>query len=290
MIGRRKLLAYLAASTSLVALSPLSRSRAAQLEPEDLLHDDAEYIPDTAIRDVISKAQDFENNFSDDLYLVGKDAQLILKNLFNRLARLQKLVGYANFNLLGYNAAVKYAKNYSQVGRFTKNEIEFINYVFEFDASKYGFLGEKVSSSLDETVNKKDVVKIKGTGHYVFKGDAQKMYKLLCSELGDELVLTSGVRSVVKQLYLFINKAVKSEGNFSRAARSLAPPGHSYHGIGDFDIGKRGLGIENFTNTFSETDLYKKLCDLGYVSMRYTILNPYGVRYEPWHIKVINDV
>ena len=107
------------------------------------------------------------------------------------------------------------------------------------------------------------------------------------NDVGPELVLTSGVRSIVKQLQLFLSKIEASDGNLSLASRSLAPPGHSYHGIGDFDVGKKGFGKANFTSKFSETKEYKRLIELKYVDLRYTIDNQVGVRYEPWHIKVV---
>ena len=43
----------------------------------------------------------------------------------------------------------------------------------------------------------------------------------------DDLVLTTGVRGVVKQFYLFLRKADRANGNLSLASRSLAPPGYS---------------------------------------------------------------
>ena len=73
----------------------------------------------------------------------------------------------------------------------------------------------------------------------------------------------------------------------SMASRSLAPPGHSFHGIGDFDVGKKGYGHRNFTADFAETDEFKRLKQLGFVKIRYHETNPFGVRYEPWHVKVI---
>ena len=95
------------------------------------------------------------------------------------------------------------------------------------------------------------------------------------------------MRSIVKQLELFLSKLDSSNGNLSLASRSLAPPGHSYHGVGDFDVGKNGFGKFNFTAKFADTAEYKKLIELKYVDLRYTQFNKVGVRYEPWHIKVV---
>jgi LAS superfamily LD-carboxypeptidase LdcB len=52
-------------------------------------------------------------------------------------------------------------------------------------------------------------------------------------------------------------------------------------------VGQRGWGPRNFTPDFAATDVFKRLQDLGYVSMRYPEDNQLGVRYEPWHIKVV---
>jgi hypothetical protein len=74
--------------------------------------------------------------------------------------------------------------------------------------------------------------------------------------------------------------------SLSLASRSLAPPGYSYHGIGDFDVGQVGLGADNFSQRFTTTRVYRKLKDLGYMKIRYVEDNMLGVRFEPWHIKV----
>ena len=112
------------------------------------------------------------------------------------------------------------------------------------------------------------------------------MYRKLQSDLSGKVVLTSGIRNIVKQTHLFLAKTIQSEGNLSRASRSLAPPGHSFHGIGDFDVGKIGFGSRNFTEQFAQTEEFSRLVELGYINMRYPEGNLLGVRYEPWHIKV----
>ena len=89
---------------------------------------------------------------------------------------------------------------------------------------------------------------------------------------------------------LFLNKAYKSNGNLSVASRSLAPPGYSYHGVGDFDVGQVGFGADNFTARFTSTEVFKKLENLGYINLRYQKDNLLGVRFEPWHIKVSSNI
>jgi len=91
----------------------------------------------------------------------------------------------------------------------------------------------------------------------------------------------------MKQFLLFLNKTRQSQGNLSMASRSLAPPGYSFHGVGDFDVGKKGYGIHNFTKRFTETKIYEKLNDLGFIKFRYEQNNTLGVRFEPWHIEVV---
>ena len=117
---------------------------------------------------------------------------------------------------------------------------------------------------------------------------AVEIYEKARRELGNDLILTSGVRGVVKQMLLFLGKALDNRGNLSLASRQLAPPGYSYHGIGDLDVGKAGFGAENFTERFMLTDVFRKLTERGYLSLRYPRDNMLGVRYEPWHIKIVD--
>lgn len=249
-------------------------------KPQQELETDAE------VKDNLDKVKNFDQVFSDDLYLCP-EKHAVFESTLNRIKRVKKVIGYGNFNLVGFDDMLMYAHRFPKIGRFSKPELELIDEIFSYDANKYGFFGNKVIKDLTSTINKKETIKIAGSGHYLFQGDALAMFKRLQKDVGPELVLTSGVRSVVKQLELFLSKLESSEGNLSLASRSLAPPGHSYHGIGDFDVGKKGYGHFNFTARFSETDEYKKLIDLKYIDLRYTVNNRVGVRYEPWHIKVV---
>ncbi|MDH5435495.1 MAG: M15 family metallopeptidase [Gammaproteobacteria bacterium] len=210
-----------------------------------------------------------------------------LKSMVAHLKRVQDRVGYTNFNLIGFDEMIKLGRNFSSVGRFTQAELDLFEYVFSADATTYGFLGDKVIDNITSVISRRDTKKIAHTGHYLFKGQSLEKYNRVRKDVGDSLVLTSGIRGVVKQTYLFLSKAIETHGNLSEASFSLAPPGHSYHGIGDFDVGKVGYGYKNFTADFSHTDEYKRLTDLGYVAIRYVSNNPFGVRFEPWHIKVV---
>lgn len=240
---------------------------------------------DLHIRDYLSKIRNFDQPHEDDVHLSAADFGL-LTQCMQRFRRLIRTVGYANFSLLGVDEAVRVARQYPAVGGFSSEELEFLEAQFYADAALYGFYGEKPLASLTDTIARKNVVKVPRSGNYIFRGDPEKTWKRIRVELGRDVVLTSGVRGVIKQFYLFFRKTQQSEGNVSLASRSLAPPGYSFHGVGDFDVGKRGFGEANFTEQFTGTSVYARLVKLGYLTLRYPQDNTFGVRFEPWHVKV----
>jgi len=204
-----------------------------------------------------------------------------------RLRRLQKYIGHGNFNIVDWDQSLKLARSRDAIGAFTRSELDLIEELFFTDAKTLGFYGDKVVTTLSASIARRDIVKIPRSGHFLFKGTSTETFDKIRHDLGDSVVLTSGIRSVVKQIYLFMNKAEQVDGNLSLASFSLAPPGHSYHAVGDFDVGKKGFGRKNFSEAFAKTDEFKRLIDLGYLDIRYPQENPFGVRYEPWHIKVV---
>lgn len=244
---------------------------------------------DHFIKDYLHKIRNFDAHHQEDVCL--NPAQFaLLKSCVARFKRLQRTVGHGNFYLLSFDDAIKISRNYSRVGRFTREELLFLEMIFYSDAAHYGFFGTKPLQNLTDRIQRRKVVKVHYTGNYLYKGLPLETYKKVRYDLGREVILTSGIRSVIKQFLLFLNKAYKSNGNLSLASRSLAPPGYSYHGIGDFDVGQVGLGVDNFTLRFTTTRVYRKLKDLGYIKIRYVEDNMLGVRFEPWHIKVSSKV
>ena len=235
---------------------------------------------------VRQKVQHFEYDFSDDVFITGEEYQTLV-SILERLNRVQSYVGHGNFNVLSFDSMLRYARYQSRIGDFPQVELDYMEKLFYDDVSRLGFFGERVVKQLTHVVQESDIEKIPGTGHYLFKGHSHAFYDKVRNKVGDSLVLTSGIRGIVKQYHLFMAKVVQAEGNLSRASRSLAPPGHSYHAIGDFDVGRVGGGLSNFTSEFAETDEFKRLQDLGFVQIRYTTDNDFGVRYEPWHIRVV---
>ncbi len=230
-------------------------------------------------------ADDFLSRDS-DIYLSYREFKT-LESLNKRLKRLSRFIGYANFNIVSFQDALFYGRNYSKIGSFTKDELALVEKLFYEDQEQYGFYGAKTCSNINNKISKKDVVKIPYTGHYLFKGKPQEDYAKLKIDIGDTLILTSGVRNVVKQLSLYANKIYNNGGNITRATIAIAPPAHSYHTISDFDVGRVGWGYKNFTADFASTKEFKKMRQLNYIGMRYNKNNSDGVRFEPWHVEVI---
>ena len=204
-----------------------------------------------------------------------------------KLQLVKKYVGYGNFNIISFDDMLKVAARYSKIGAFTREELAFMEEIFYADPNEHGFYGKRTVPSLTTKINKKDVMKVKHTGHYLYRGHSDESYNRVISDIGKSLILTSGVRGVPKQMNLYFNKIKATGGNITKASRSLAPPAYSYHSIGDFDVGKIGWGYKNFTASFARTQEFWGLQKLPYISMRYTINNKDGVRFEPWHVKII---
>ena len=53
------------------------------------------------------------------------------------------------------------------------------------------------------------------------------------------------------------------------------------------NIGKKSWGGKNFTSAFGKTQEFRELRKLDYIGIRYKVNNKDGVRFEPWHVKVM---
>jgi hypothetical protein len=231
-------------------------------------------------------AKEIINPNSTDIFVENKDWKTFI-SARNKLRKIKRFVGYGNFNVISFDLAMYYARNYSSIGRFSKEELEILDKMFYEDPTKYGFFGKKTVTSISRVIAKKEIVKIPKTGHYLFKGKALEDYNRLRADIGKNIILTSGVRGVVKQMSLYMDKIYALSGNMTQASISIAPPAYTYHAIKDFDVGKKGFGYANFTERFAKTKEFECLKKLSYISMRYEKKNKDGVRYEPWHVKVI---
>ena len=221
-----------------------------------------------------------------DIFLEKKYVNAFV-SVREKLKHIQSYIGHGNFNLIGFDEMIKITKNFNKLESFSKEELDFLEYIFYYNPSSHGFYGERISKNITDKINKKEVVKIPHTGHYLFKGEPEKVYYQMIEDIGESLTLTSGVRSIIKQTKLFLDKVDSANGNLAIASKSLAPPAFTYHSIADFDVGKKGLGFDNFTSRFALTEEFIHMRKLKYIDMRYTINNKDGVRYEPWHVKVI---
>jgi hypothetical protein len=230
--------------------------------------------------------KNFNQHYKEDI-MVGESEYPVLKSTVERLWRLQSVVGHGNFQLISFDESLRYAENYSDIGPFTKEETQFIEKIFYTEAVHYGFKGDKTMLKLTDGVDSRKAVKVPDSGNYILKGESLETYEKIKKQVKENVILTSGIRGIMKQLFLFLNKAYKNDGNLSLASRSLAPPGYSYHGNGDFDVGQVDLGSDNFTERFADTEVYHILNELGYLKLRYQTDNTLGVRFEPWHIKVV---
>jgi D-alanyl-D-alanine carboxypeptidase len=211
----------------------------------------------------------------------------LLGDVVERLERVQATVGFANFGVIGFDEMLAVSRTYPSVGAFSRSELDFMERLFFDEASRLGFHGRKVVTRLTDSPKARPLVAVRGSPARLFDGEPLATFAKMRAQVGSDLVLTSGVRGVVKQFHLFLRKARDASGNLSLASRSLAPPGYSFHGVGDFDVGQRGLGRRNFTADFATTPVHQRLVDLGYLRMRYPPNNLLGVRYEPWHIRVV---
>lgn len=220
-----------------------------------------------------------------DIYISKKEIP-IFKSIVRKLNQAQRIIGYKNFTIISFDQLLYYAKYYSKIGAFSKDEIDFIEKMFYEDPTKYHFYGKRTVKNLTDKINKKEIVAIPRTGQYLFKEHSEKIYKQMIKDV-DNIYLTSGIRSVVKQMKLQFNKIYTCSGNVTKATFSIAPIGYSYHSIGDFDVGKHGWGAKNFTASFGDTLEYKHITKLKYIKIRYTKHNKDGIRYEPWHMEIV---
>ena len=204
-----------------------------------------------------------------------------------RLSKVKQSVGYGKFNIISFDAVLGVAKNDSRIGEFSKKELELLDKLFYDNPNKYGFFGTKTTDKITQVIDEKDTIKINYTGHYLFRGKSLEDYNRILKDVGKDIILTSGIRSVPKQMSLYLDKIYAFQGNISKASRIIAPPAYTHHAISDFDVGKKGFGGRNFSTLFTTTEEFKSLVKLEYVNIRYTENNKDGVIYEPWHIQVV---
>jgi hypothetical protein len=213
---------------------------------------------------------------------------ILVDSVYNKLGLVNKMYGNKNFNIISFDETLKFMKdNSSKIKPFTNEEMSFIQQIFYIDPSQYGFYGKKTVFSLTQKINKDNIISIPYTGHYLYKSRSTDYYAKIKDIAGPDAIMTSGIRYPMKQMYLFLGKLKQVDYNMRVAMNSIAPPAHSYHSIGDFDIGQIGFGNNNFTPLFEQTDVFVSLKEKGVLRIRYSLNNADGVRYEPWHVRVV---
>ncbi|MBE0492307.1 MAG: D-alanyl-D-alanine carboxypeptidase family protein [Sulfurospirillum sp.] len=223
----------------------------------------------------------------DNALWIKDDQTAVFLSVVQKIELVKRAVGHGNFNILSFDAMLQTAKRYRKIGAFDARELAFMEERFYEDPQKYGFFGAKTVANLTDVINIKETIKLDASGQYLFGGISYRSYERVITDVGNSLELTSGIRSVAKQMNLYFNKIKSTGGNITQAVHSIAPPAYSYHSIGDFDVGKKGWGHKNFTVSFAATKEFWRLRQLSYIQMRYTINNEDGVRFEPWHVKII---
>jgi hypothetical protein len=214
---------------------------------------------------------------SHDLYVRSSERE-VFNSAYKKLSGLLYKVGYVKFSALDISQA-------SAMVSFSSDELDYLKKLFTFDASNYGFYGDKPLTNFEARIQTSNLTQANGI--LCFDGKTLNKFKKIKEIIGDDVYMTSGIRSVVKQTYLFMYKTRQCDYNLSMASRTVAPPGYSYHGVGDFDIGSKKLSLtQNFTDRFADTDVFKQAAKDGFISLRYGLENKLGVRYEPWHVKV----
>ncbi len=113
---------------------------------------------DAHIKDYLHKMRNFNVHHDGDIRLERREFDL-LKSCARRFERVQLTVGHGNFYLLSLDEAISIARSYSRVGEFTRAEMDFLEMIFYFDASHYGFFGNKPVKNITDGVKRREVAK-----------------------------------------------------------------------------------------------------------------------------------
>lgn len=93
--------------------------------------------------------------------------------------------------MLSFDEMLRHSKYYKSVGVFKAEEIEFLEETFSDNVMRFGFYGERVTDEITTIVAGNERIKLRRTGHCLFKGDSLNLYNKVRRDLGDNVVLTS---------------------------------------------------------------------------------------------------
>lgn len=206
-----------------------------------------------------------------------------LRALAARLAAVERQMGFVAFAVTDYPSVFALGDVHKKL-RFSAEERAALSALFALDARRFGFTGPRASEDLDAAMPRSRLVKTRGSAVLVYPAAAELVRRL--QDAGcKRLIVTSGARGIPKQTLLFVRKALRV--GFAQAARSVAPPGYSFHATGDIDVGDADAGADvNFSERFAGTGTYACIAALPGVRWRYPKGNAANVIYEPWHLAV----
>jgi hypothetical protein len=215
-----------------------------------------------------------------------------LRALADRLAAVERHMGAGRFSVTDYPAVFALGAAHAAL-RLSPAERATLDALFALDARRFGFAGPRASASLEATLPVSSLVTTRGSTARVYPPAAALVARLQAAGCA-RLVVTSGVRGIPKQTLLFVRKVLQGGGTgwdfaraYATAARSVAPPGYSFHATGDIDVGESGAGPEvNFSERFVQTGTYRCIAAQPGVRWRYPPGNEAGVMHEPWHLAV----
>ena len=86
---------------------------------------------DDHIKDYLNKMKHFDKPHDNDVQ-IDTSIYNIFKSTVKRFRRLQQTVGHGNFQIISFDDGLKIARKYSQVGEFSRAEINFIEMITLF--------------------------------------------------------------------------------------------------------------------------------------------------------------
>ncbi len=177
----------------------------------------------------LRKIKDPDTNYPGDIWATPEQ-MILIYSCYNKLSKVQSLVGYSNFNFTDLPTVTYSARQHRNTGKylggktertlpFTKMEEQFMDQIFALDAKTYGFYGERVIYDKNYRVNPKKLIST--DGHFLRRGEAYEKYIRIKKQVNDKLSnarsssskldmkVTSGIRNIPKQMRLFFRKAVR---------------------------------------------------------------------------------
>lgn len=177
----------------------------------------------------LRKIKDPDTNYPDDIWATPEQMVLIY-SCYNKLSKVQSLVGYSNFNFTDLPTVTYAGRQQRDTGKrlggktertlpFTKLEEQFMDQIFAIDAKAYGFYGERVIYDKNHRINPKKLVS--ADGHFLRRGEAHAKFIKIKDQINGQLSstnnssskldmqVTSGIRNIPKQMRLFFRKAIR---------------------------------------------------------------------------------